>query len=250
MGNPAALSGSTFDTSGVGSLNFGLNVATFGGLQGSGSLALNNVSSTPVALSVGGNNANTTFSGSLGGSGRLTKIGFGALTLLASNVYTGATQISGGTLQIGNGGSGAAIGGTSSVLDNGNLVFNNANLVGFTPVISGSGNLAQLGPGTLTLSASNGYTGITLISGGTLLLANTAALSGSTFDTSGSGSLSFGTFTNVTLGGLQGSGSLALNNASPAAVSLSVGGNNASTTFSGGLSGSGSLTKLRRHIDV
>ena len=45
----------------------------------------------------------------------------------------------------------------------------------------------------MTLSASNGYTGTTLVSGGTLLLANTAALSGSTFDTSGSGSLSFGT---------------------------------------------------------
>ena len=75
-------------------------------------------------------------------------------------------------------------------------------------------------------------------------MANTAALSGSTFDSSGGGSLSFGTLTSAIFGGLQGSGNLTLNNSTLAAVALTVGSNNASTTFSGNLSGSGSLTKI------
>ncbi len=174
LANPAALAGSTFDSSGGGVLSFGtLTSAGFGGLQGSGNLTINNNTPAAVSLSVGGNNASTTFSGTLVGSGSLTKFG----------------------------------------------------------------------NGTLTLSTSNGYTGTTLVSGGTLFLANPAALAGSTFDSSGGGVLSFGTLTNVLFAGLQGSGNLTINNNTPAAVSLSVGGNNASTTFSGGLSGLGGLIK-------
>jgi len=116
--------------------------------------------------------------------------------------------------------------------------------IGLSGNLTGMGGLTKIGAGTLTLAASNGYTGTTLVSGGTLLLANTAALSGSTFDTSGGGSLSFGTLSSATFGGLQGPGNLTLNNASVGAVSLSVGGNNASTAFSGRLGGSGSLTKI------
>ena len=178
LADPNAISGSTFDTSGAGSLSFGtLTSANFGGLQGSGNLALSNTASAAVALTVGGNNANTTFSGGLGGGGSLTK----------------------------------------------------------------------LGSGRLTLSASNGYTGTTLVSGGTLLLADPNAISGSTFDTSGAGSLSFGTLTSANFGGLQGSGNLALTDASGMDVALTVGLNNANTTFAGtlsDLSGGGSLTKV------
>ncbi len=123
-----------------------------------------------------------------------------------------------------------------------NGVFN-TNLYALTLAgpLSGTGGLQKVGSGTLTLSASNGYTGTTLVSLGTLLLANTAALSSSTFDTSGAGSFSFGTLTSATFGGLQGSGNLTPSGS--AAVALSVGGNNASTTFCGGLNGGGSLTK-------
>ena len=114
--------------------------------------------------------------------------------------------------------------------------------------LSGIGGLIKVGFGTLTLSASNGYTGVTLVSNGTLLLSNSAALAGSTFDSSGTGSLSFGTsastYTAAAFGGIARLGQPALNNATSAALALTAGGNNANTTFSGGLSGSGSLTKV------
>jgi autotransporter-associated beta strand protein len=112
--------------------------------------------------------------------------------------------------------------------------------------LSGPGGLQKIGAGTLTLAVSNGYTGTTLVSNGTLLLGDPNALSGSTFDTSGGGALDFGSLTSADFGGLQGSGNLVLSNANSTDVALTVGGNNADTTFSGNLSdldGGGSLTK-------
>ena len=58
------------------------------------------------------------------------------------------------------------------------------------------------------------------------------------------GSLTFGGLTALTLGGLKGSGgNVSLTNASSAAVTLTVGGNNDSTTYSGVISGTGKLIK-------
>ena len=58
-----------------------------------------------------------------------------------------------------------------------------------------SGGLTFVGSGATTLAASNNYGGVTLLGGGVLTLANSAALSMSTLDTSGGGSLNFGTLT-------------------------------------------------------
>ena len=105
--------------------------------------------------------------------------------------------------------------------------------------------LALAGGGTMILAGSDTYTGVTIANSGTLALANTAALSMSTFDASGAGTLSFGTLTSATFGGLQGvSGTLALNNTTPAPVALAVGANGNATTFAGALTGSGSLIKV------
>jgi autotransporter-associated beta strand protein len=81
-----------------GTLDFGaLTNATFGGLKGTQNIALTN----NFALSVGNNNANTTYSGALSGTGAtLTKIGSGTLTLSATNSYTGATSVSNGVLKL------------------------------------------------------------------------------------------------------------------------------------------------------
>ena len=97
----------------------------------------------------------------------------------------------------------------------------------------------------MTLAAANNFSGNTTISGGTLLLGNANALQGSTLDYSNyGGTLSFGALAAANLGGLMGSQNLSLANATSAAVALSVGGNGQSTTYSGQLSGAGSLTKL------
>ena len=192
-----AISASTFDTSSTGSLSFGaLTSASFGGLQGSGNLALSNTAAAAVALTVGGNNTSTTFSGGLSGSGSLTKLGAGMLTLSGSNTYTGATTLTAGTLQVGNGGSGATIGSTSSVLDNGSLVFNHSDNITFSPAISGNGSLTKLGAGMLMLSGSNTFSGTLTVDGGTLNIPSGSHASFEYIGYSGSGSFTHSGGTN------------------------------------------------------
>ena len=110
--------------------------------------------------------------------------------------------------------------------------------------LSGPGNLVKTDYGVLLLATTNTYSGTTLISGGTLALGSPLALQNSTLDTSGSGALSFGSLTAATFGGLTGPGTLNLADSPFGPVALSVGNNNASTTFSGTLSGPSSLTKI------
>jgi autotransporter-associated beta strand protein len=83
------------------------NAFTFGGLAASAggagydiALQNNDVSPAAVALTVGGNNAGTTYAGALGGAGSLTKTGTGTLTLSGANTFTGATALSAGTLTL------------------------------------------------------------------------------------------------------------------------------------------------------
>jgi fibronectin-binding autotransporter adhesin len=104
--------------------------------------------------------------------------------------------------------------------------------------LSGAGGLTKSGTGTLTLSGSSSFTGGTRISSGTLAIGNANALTNSTLDMNSgdSGSITFSQASN--LGGLTGSRSLANNG-----NMLTIGGNNASTTYSGILSGAGGLTK-------
>ena len=68
---------------------------TIGSLGGAGNVMLGS-----AILTAGGNNANTTFSGAISGSGGLTKAGSGTLILSGSNGYTGVTNINGGTLEV------------------------------------------------------------------------------------------------------------------------------------------------------
>ena len=51
-----------------------------------------------IALTVGGNGANTTYSGDLSGSGSLTKIGAGTMVLSNMVNYAGTTIVNGGAL--------------------------------------------------------------------------------------------------------------------------------------------------------
>jgi autotransporter-associated beta strand protein len=91
------------------------------------------------------------------------------VTLTGSNTYTGFTTISAGTLQIGNGGSGEFLASPSvAVSSSAALVFSQSDSMVYSGVVSGSGSLTQNGPGVVTLTGSNTYTGGTMISAGTL----------------------------------------------------------------------------------
>ena len=112
-----------------------------------------------------------------------------------------------------------------------------------------SSSLVKIRAGTMLLASSDSYSGTTLVSSGALVLGNTGALGLSTFDTSGAGTLSFGTLSSAFFGGLQGaSGTIALTNAAGSApIALTVGTNNNSTICSGAISDAslgGSLTKI------
>ena len=107
--------------------------------------------------------------------------------------------------------------------------------------ITGATGLIKSGVGTLTLNGTNSFTGDTVINGGSVLVNNSAALAGSSVALNVASALGFNVNA-VTLGNLAGSANLALNNgAFP--VSLTLGGNNASSTYTGNLTGTGSLIK-------
>ena len=182
--------GAVIDQSGTGTLRFTSAVAATGvgnktlTLQGSGTGELSGVVSDNLA-----NTATTA----------LVKAGTGIWTLSANNTYTGGTTLSsgtlginataalgttgnitfsGGTMQFASGGDGAANFGTriknsasSMILD-----VNNGLSVGFADAIDSSNavGLIKNGTGTLTLNASNTYTGGTTINNGTLALSGTA----------------------------------------------------------------------------
>ena len=111
-----------------------------------------------------------------------------------------------------------------------------------------SSQLGKYGDGPATLAGAGTLSGAATVYGGTLLLANSNALQSATaalqagglaFDSSVAGPA-------FTLGALSGSFGLALldNAATPNGVALAVGNNGASASYSGVLSGSGSLTKV------
>ncbi len=95
-----ALVNATAEVDGANGLGFAPGIGTFNlaALTGSGSFALSDTQGGGVTLQVGGNNASTTFAGSIGGNGNLTKVGSGTLNLTASNNYSGNTVISQGVL--------------------------------------------------------------------------------------------------------------------------------------------------------
>ena len=125
------------------------NAFTLGGLaaasNGTGyDISLQNSAGTAIALSVGNNNASTVYAGVLSGSGSLTKIGNGTLTLSASNIYTGGTTVSSGQLNVN---SNMALGTGILTMAGGNL--DNTS----TGAITYANNIARTGTATSPSSA-------------------------------------------------------------------------------------------------
>jgi fibronectin-binding autotransporter adhesin len=162
---------------GTGQLNF--NGGTLEALVGGGGIT----SSKAITLLAGGGTFSadattfSTLSGGISGVGSFTKSGAGVLFLTATNTYTGGTTISGGALLIGNGGASGSI--VGDVLNNGTLAFNRSDNITFGGVISGTGVLDQFGPGTLTLTGANSYSGGTMVVNNSVLrVDNNAELCG------------------------------------------------------------------------
>jgi autotransporter-associated beta strand protein len=164
--------------------------------------------------------------------------------------YLGSQAATGGTVTTG---SGSAAGYTlhtftTSGTTSSSSTFTFAGTAGagaatLSSALSGTGGLLKTGLNTLTLSGSNTFTGNTTVSAGSLLLGHAHALGRSTF-AGGAGSLSFGGLTAATFGGLAGASNLALSNTAAGAVALSIGANDQNSTYSGILSGAGSLAKI------
>ncbi|MBB2483636.1 DUF4347 domain-containing protein [Mitsuaria sp. WAJ17] len=182
----AALSDSSALTLSAGSV---LNLSaseTIGSLAGTGTVNLG-----ANTLSAGGDNTSTSFSGALGGTGGLTKLGSGTLTLSGTNTFTGATTVSAGELAL-SGGSALADGSAVTVASGALLTLASAETIAslagagtvalgnntlttggnastsFSGAVNGTGGLTKQGTGALTLSGTNGYTGATTLSGGSL----------------------------------------------------------------------------------
>ncbi|VVN83865.1 DUF4214 domain-containing protein [Pseudomonas fluorescens] len=238
---------------------------TIGSLAGAGNVVLG------YKLTTGGDNSSTTFSGVISGIGNgLTKTGSGTLTLTGHNTYTGSTTVSNGTLaltdltsisnssavtvstngtlMLGSDSSIGSLAGAGSVTLGANtLNVGNSNATDFSGVISGTGHLLKQGSGTLTLSATDTYTGATFVNVGTLLvngaLANSSSVtvaSGATLG--GSGSIGTGSTSGAvtvqsggTLAAGNGVGTLTLHNgltvAAGGTIAAQINGNTAGTGY-------------------
>ena len=237
---------------------------TIGSLAGAGNVTLG-----AFTLAAGGDNTSTTFSGVASGTGGLTKLGTGIWTLSGLNTYTGITTINTGILSvatIGLGGIAGNLGAATNlasnlVLSGGTLQYTgvtattdraytltaastssiDVSVAGTTLTMSGTGAattgaLTKLGAGTLTLTGTNLYTGATTINAGTLSVNGTAIADTSAVTVATGATLAL--TGNEAIGSLAGAGNVTLG-----AFTLTAGGDNTTTTYSGLASGTGGLTK-------
>lgn len=253
LNNANAIQNSTLTVNVDNGVAFAGGIGTFnlGGLAGANAMNLQDVNGAPVNLQVGSNNANTTYSGDISGSGGIIKVGNGTLTLNTtdSNSYSGGTTLAAGTLSF-----------TDDTLGSGPIRFTGnatlqwgvrtdavtpvtqdvsgqiqpipagvtasfdvqGNTVTFGSGLSGGGAINKLNTGVLILANSNTYTGGTTISGGTLQIGNGGTSGSIAGDVADNGSIAFNRSDDVSFAGkitgsgsvvnAAGSGTLTLNN--------------------------------------
>ena len=216
--------------------------------------------------------ATGSFAGDVNGSGGLTKVGTGNVTLTGTNTYTGITLISAGILTAN---STVAVPSVSavqiadlatfdvnetvtvlSIADSGSpgggidIASGKTLSAGTTTDSSFSGSIigtdasfTKLGSGSLTLSGTNTYDGVTTIAAGKLHLDGPQAISDSSAVILSSTSSDLDVDQSVTIGSLQSSVASSVTLDGTATV-LTTGGDNLTTIFAGNISGTtGALTK-------
>jgi fibronectin-binding autotransporter adhesin len=232
---------------------------TIGSLAGSGGVTLGT-----ATLTTGNDDTSTTYAGTIGGMGSLVKIGSGTLTLSGTSSYTGATDVNAGTLQAGAAnafaGSSAFTVVSGAVLDlnsfnqvigslsgAGDVALGTATLTTgndntstlYSGTIFGSGGLVKTGSGTLTLTGTSSYTGATTVAAGTLQAGAVDTFAGASAFTIASGAVLDLNNGDQIIGSLAGSGNVTLGTAT-----LTTGNDDTSTSYSGAISGTGSLVKI------
>ncbi|HKR76871.1 MAG TPA: autotransporter-associated beta strand repeat-containing protein, partial [Rhodanobacter sp.] len=149
-GSLTKLGAGTLVLAGANSYSGGTTISA-GTLQGDATSLQGNIADNASLIFDQG--ADGTFAGIVSGSGSLTKLGAGTLTLSGANTYSGGTTISAGALQ------GDTTSLQGNITDNASLIFNQGTDGTFAGIVSGSGSLTKLGAGTLALSGTNSYSG-------------------------------------------------------------------------------------------
>jgi autotransporter-associated beta strand protein len=237
-----------------------------GALVGTTTSLQGNISNN--ALVIFNQSSDGTYAGAMSGSGMLAKTGTGPLTLTGLNTHTGGTIVAGngaiatssnaplgasgglvvlgdattsGTLRLASGSAFSmdrpfilgAGGGTFDTAGSSSIVVNGA--------ITGSGGLRKTGSGTLTLGKTNGFTGATNVDAGIVIAGAQNVFSGTGALAIANGATVALSGFNQSIGSLSGAGKLSLGNAT-----LTTGGDNTSTLFSGAITGTGGLVKIGR----
>jgi len=230
LGASDVLSGSTAVTVAGGELRMSGNSDTVGSFAiTSGSLTSSSGKLTATTYGLGGGTVagnlgagtlNVTANSALNGTSDATAVNLnaGALTLgSGGNRFTSAsvavTGSSGASLTLGGNETFGSLAGFANVALGGfTLSTGSGGSTSYSGILSGSGGLTKVGGGTFTLTGNNTFSGLTTISGGTLSVGDGGTSGGLAGDVVNNAAVIFNRYDD--------------------------------TTFAGGISGSGGLTKL------
>jgi autotransporter-associated beta strand protein len=210
--------------------------ATVGSVTGSSGSQL--IIQTGHTLTTGSDDSSTTFGGMLVGNGGFRKVGAGTFTLATGSSIGGSLFVDAGKLRLGNGTLGP--GSVQAIAVNGTIEFDTNNLINVPGPVTGIGDVwikagtrvQHMGfapfthQGTTTIEGElSGGTPSTIDNNGAVLIAAPLGR----FIVQGAS----------TVGSVAGAGRLDVNSGS-----LTVGGDNTSTTFSGQFTGNGEIRKV------